>query len=191
MVEAGLAFGLDEVWVIPAQPVHRTLSGCANGTTRLHWLQTLFQDQPQVRVLDWEIRQSEATPTIATLQHFKEQFPHMIPWIMLGSDAWNGIASWQAYPAHARLCNVLVFDRVGIDPAKRYRDQHWQFIDIPKLELNSAGHCCHLQVELPNISATELRHNAEQGLSLVGKAPELIRSDIEAAYRGASTAQVE
>jgi len=181
LVQAGLAMGLDEVWVIPALPVHRELSGHADGKTRLHWLQKVFADQLRVKVIDWEISQQKPTPAVDTLRRFACEYPGLTPWLMLGADAWAGLDSWREYPAHQGLCNVLIFARQGLQTKAVAAHPGWQPLDCWS-ECSAAGHCCFVQVELPDISATAVRADAENGLSLAGRVPAVLCCDIEKNY---------
>ncbi|MDQ6999279.1 MAG: nicotinate (nicotinamide) nucleotide adenylyltransferase [Mariprofundus sp.] len=183
LVQAGLDMGLDEVWVIPALPVHRELSGMADGKTRFEWLQQIFSAQPEVRVLDWEIVQKAPTPAVTTLRRFQQQFPETVPWLMLGADAWAGLESWQQYPAHRGLCNVAVFARSGIAADIVASHQGWQRLesrDWPGAD--GSGYWCYIPVDLPDISATEIRYRIEHGRSLADLVPPAICDDVEKKY---------
>ncbi|MDQ6996496.1 MAG: adenylyltransferase/cytidyltransferase family protein, partial [Mariprofundus sp.] len=70
LVQAGLAMGMDEIWVIPALPVHRQLSGFADAYTRFDWLRQMFAGEPHVQVVDWEISRQRPTAAIETLRQF-------------------------------------------------------------------------------------------------------------------------
>ncbi len=188
LVHAGLAMGLDEVWVIPAFPVHRVLSGKADAGTRLLWLQQLFESEPRVRVLDWEVSQSKPTPAVHTLRKFKATYPGIVPWLMLGQDAWQGLESWFEYPSHQKLCNVAVFARQSdeFDETSNRSTSHtgWQTVAMDRwTECVTPGHYCDVAVLLPDVSATLIRKNAAMGLSLTELVPKVLQSDIARQYR--------
>ncbi len=181
LVQAGLDAGLEKIYVIPALPVHRTLSGHADGRTRLEWLVRIFADQPQVQVVDWEVRQNQPTPAIATLRYFRHLHPHTAPWLMLGADAWAGLPGWREYPAHRSLCNVAVFARCGA--MKACGHEGWrQLAAIDKPVCSAAGHWMYIEADLPDISATELRRHAQSGRSLDAWTPAAVCREIEQAY---------
>ncbi|ATX83048.1 nicotinate-nucleotide adenylyltransferase [Mariprofundus ferrinatatus] len=185
LVEAGLnVMGLDEVWVIPAEPVHRELSGFADGAKRLGWLQEIYKSRPEVQVFDWEVRLGRPVAAVETLRDFQQRYPGTVPWLMLGADAWAGLESWREYPAHLELCNIAVFARTGLDVEALPDHAGWQQVDVRQWqERNAPGHWCYLPVALPDISATMLRSDARQGISLLGRVPEQVRSRIEMSYR--------
>jgi len=183
LVQAGLDVGLDKIYVIPALPVHRALSGCADGQTRFDWLRQMFAEEPRVQVVDWEISRQQPTPAIETLRQFHHMYPDTTPWLMMGADAWSGLPSWREYPAHRKLCNVAVFARRGM--ASETADCHpgWRHLDVKHgLGCNGPGHQAYVQVALPDISATALRRDAMQGVGLTGRVPDIICRQIEQAY---------
>jgi len=183
LVRAGLQMGLDEVWVLPAMPVHRELSGMADGRMRLEWLQQIFVKMPEVRVLDWEVVQHRPVPAVATLRRFRQQFPEAVAWLMLGADAWAGLESWQEYPAHTDLCNVAVFARRGVTPDMCIVPQGWQRLPLQEWrDYGGTGRWCYIPADLPDISATEIRRRIEQGQALTNLVPQVICDEVEQNY---------
>ncbi len=183
LVQAGLDAGLEKIYVIPALPVHRALSGHADARTRFDWLTQMFSGQPRVQVVDWEIRQKQPTPAIATLRRFMHIHPDTVPWLMMGADAWAGLPTWREYPAHLRLCNVAVFARCGSAAATVCGHDNWRQLDQSTgLGCSSPGHWMYIQADLPDISATGLRRDAQSGSSLADLTPAVICRKIEQAY---------
>ncbi len=186
LVEAGLrVMGLDEVFVIPALPVHRTLSGCADGATRLRWLEMIFDANSRVSVLDWEVRRRRPTATVDTLREFADKYPSRTPWLMLGADAWAGMAGWRQYPAHAGLCNAAVFSRRGMDRASAPELADWEQVDLRQWrQCRGGGHMLYVDVELPDISATTLRTGLMKSGALGDSIPTMIAKEVQQAYAG-------
>ena len=158
LVEA--AFGhlaLDEVWVIPVGlPVHRQLSGKATPKQRLSWLASIFADEPRVRIVDWEVDQNTPTPAIATLRRFRAENPDIVPLWLMGMDSFLDMCGWVEYPKHQDLCNVVVFARKGqTNTTKTMGWQHAKAIS----DAQGAGHVLFIQADLPDVSATKIRHN--------------------------------
>jgi len=172
--------GFDEVWVIPANPVHRHLSGYASAAQRLLWIRQLFGEQKHIRILDRELNNEQPTAAIDTLSQLNNEHPQHEFWLMLGADAWRDFDTWRAYPAHRSLCNVAVFARAGITDLASH-DGWTQTDEITRA--GDAGYWCYLPVALPDISATELRRDAEQGIPLQGRVPTCILPAVTAAYQ--------
>ena len=183
LVKAGLEqLGLDQVWVIPALPVHRRLSGAADGEMRYGWLQRLFADEARVRVWDAEIRRGRPTPMIETLRQFADE-QGVVPWLMLGADAWAGLPDWVGYPAHQGLCNVAVFARRVPNMESPPALPGWQQLDMQDcLQQRQPGHMVYVPVSLPDISATELRRDLATAGRLADCIPALIRREVQTAY---------
>ncbi|MDQ7004990.1 MAG: nicotinate (nicotinamide) nucleotide adenylyltransferase [Ghiorsea sp.] len=148
---------IDEVWVIPVGlPVHRQLSGKASNQDRLYWLTAMFADTLDVRIMDWEINQNTPTPAIATLRRFKAENPSITPLWLMGMDSFLGMPHWVEFPQHQDVCNVAVFTRKGSPiHAQTYG---WRLVEANQ-QPQQAGHMCWLDVDLPHISASQIREN--------------------------------
>jgi nicotinate-nucleotide adenylyltransferase len=186
LVNAGLdVLGLDEVWVIPALTAHRELSGRADAATRLRWLEIIFEADSRIKVLDWEIRRERPTATVETLREFAGKHAVTVPWLMLGADAWAGLAGWREYPAHRSLCNVAVFARQGMDKDSVPELPGWKQVDMQDWRrCEGGGHVLYIPVELPDVSATALRRDIMKTEELAGSIPPAIYSEVQKAYAG-------
>ena len=176
---------LDEVWVIPAgTPVHRTLSGRADARLRLKWVQDIFSDVAAVRVVDWEVKQSEPLPSITTLRRFNAENQGLIPLWLTGADAFEGMCNWVDYPEHLKLCSVAVFDRSSCAASVERLD--WKSAEVESWiqgEVNGPGFVICVDAGLPDISATEIRQRTLKGKSLNGLVNSRISEDVESRYR--------
>jgi len=181
LARAGLAvMHLDQVWVVPAVPVHRLLSGCADADMRMRWMQAMFEGDEQIRVLDWEIRRARPTASIETLREFRLHMPDTIPWLILGADAWAGLPAWREYPAHLGLCNIAVFARRGVELVSL---PDWQPIDVDQIRAyTTPGHVAFVEADLPEVSASGIREACSQGLHLNGMIPDAIEAEVRQQY---------
>jgi len=186
LVETGLdVMGLDEIWVIPALPVHRELSGCADAVTRLRWLQMIFGDDSRIKVVDWEIRRERPTAMVETLREFADSHGPVVPWLMLGADAWAGLTGWREYPAYQGLCNVAVFARHGMDRESVPALPGWKQVDMQGWRrCEGGGHMLYIPAKLPDVSATALRRGLTQAREQTDSIPLVIYSEVQKAYAG-------
>ncbi len=182
LVQAALAEAVvEEVWVVPVGiPVHRELSGHIDAATRLAWVKKTFANEPRVKVLDWEVVRNEPTPTIHTLRRIRSEHPEVMPVLLLGADAFAGMASWVEWPAHTALCRVVAFARRGhaLEVPLGWREvsrDEWARSDEPGVVLR-------IEAELPEVSATEIRQRAEASQSLAGLVPESVCDMVESTY---------
>jgi len=187
LVFAALAkLNLDAVFVIPVGvAVHRSLSEQVTAVQRFDWMQRIFSGDDRVEVLDWEVASSTPTPSIATLRRFACEYPQARPVLLLGADAFAKMDAWIEYPEHARLCDVVVFERVGSAPVsvpdvfKPVALDDWRDLAAKPAE---TGYCVRVNTALPDISATDIRQRAQAGAGLAGLVPECVRLEIEQGY---------
>ncbi|MDX8412063.1 MAG: nicotinate (nicotinamide) nucleotide adenylyltransferase [Mariprofundaceae bacterium] len=184
LVKAALALlGLGKLWVVPVEtPAHRQLSGKADAKQRAAWLACLFSGMPAVEILDWEIGVQAPTPTLPTLMRLRREFPHLMPVLLLGEDAFAGMAGWVGYPEHCRHADVAVFRRAGF-AAKQPGPKEWRDVE-PQTWRGSqgSGRVIRLEAALPDVAATRIRKMAAAGESVRGMVPEVIRRSVQECY---------
>ncbi|MDX8396077.1 MAG: nicotinate (nicotinamide) nucleotide adenylyltransferase [Mariprofundaceae bacterium] len=177
LVKAALAqLPVQEIWVIPVgSPVHKELSGCADGMTRVDWLRRMFDKEANVHVLDWEVHQHTPTPAISTLRWIAKKHADVMPVWLMGTDSFAGLSSWVEYPAHRYLCSMAVFTRAG------YSNEN-----VPKPwcvgDVGPVGNIQFVDVDISDVSATKVRERMFNEESLKGLVCESIREEIEALY---------
>ena len=172
---------LNRLLVIPAlMPVHRALSGCVDGATKMAWLQAIWADEPRIAVKGWEV--ARPTPTIDTLRHFASRYRGVVPLLLLGSDAAAGIDKWIGYPKHRRLCNLAVCHRQGVDAVL---PDGWKPLSEEAWMRTPNRHCgCVLPVDcsLPEVSASMVRQTVLRGGDIRGMVHDSILEDIRSRY---------
>ena len=186
LVEAALnKLGMGEIWVVPVGvAVHRELTSHISAKQRLAWVKTMFEDLPQVRVLDWEVCSDYPTPAIETMREVVSRVVEVPCWLM-GMDAWQGLPGWVAYPEHREYCNVAVFSRQGEEMVQHHG---WSEVkDAAQLQGAQGGHVYHVEVELPAISATQIRQNISEGKDVSMLLDSRIAGEIQAAYENKSS----
>ncbi len=186
LVRAALdQLNLDEVWVIPAGvPVHRSLSGHASAELRMAWVKAIFADCPNIRVKGWEASRSEPVAAIHTIRQFRDVYPDTVPVWLCGADSFATMAQWVDYPQHQRWCNIAVFSRAGepaVEESLSWRPlSRKQWLDDQGV---GPGHLIRVDVNLPDLSATEVRNMALQGRSLQGLVNSRICREVESRYK--------
>jgi len=179
LVQAALdVLPLDEVWVVPVGvPVHRALTAHISAQQRLAWTELMFGDFSNVRVMDWEVQRHEEVPAIETMRGVANRMD-AVPYWLMGMDAWKGLPSWVGYPEHRGLCNMVVFSRQG-----EVKVQHRDWLEVRALSDTTAGHVCHVEVELPDVSATKIRQDILTGKDVSTVLDASIADDIQSAYK--------
>jgi len=178
LVQAALhELELDEVWVMPVgQAVHRKLTAHISAKQRLAWVEQMFADMQGVRVLDWEVKQSNPTPSIAVMRWLQKQVDGVPVWLM-GMDAWQGLPSWLDYPEHQQWCNIAVFPREG-----EVAEKHAGWMQVKHVSMLQAGQVYWAHSLLPNISATQIRQDILTGKDVSTVLDAGIAKEIQTAY---------
>ena len=174
-----------QLWVIPAGlPVHRELTSYVDAATRLKWVESMFAEEPKIRVLDWEVEHGSPVAAVDTLRRFRDERPGIVPVWVCGADSFASMPTWVEYPAHQSLCNVALFSRVGEPEPKLHAG--WSLMD-EKQWMDGVdpgpGHVIAMDVVLPDISATSVREAAREMKSLNGLVNSRICDDIGREYR--------
>jgi len=173
---------LDEVWVLPVGiAVHRSLTSYISAEQRLAWVQAMFADMPQVRVLDWEVKQGKPVAAIETMRWVNEQLDSVPIWLM-GMDAWLGLPAWLAYPEHMKYCNVAVFSRHA-----EHLVVHDGWNQVNCISDFKTAQLCWLQALLPDVSATQIRKDILTGHDVSTVLDARVVKEIQTAYQSLSS----
>lgn len=161
--------GLRSVRLIPAAtPPHRDVPG-ASAKQRLAMLELATSRQPGFQVDDRELGRKGPSYTVDTLQSFRSELGDVPLCLILGMDAFVGLAGWHAWERLSELAHLVVTHRPGAalpseGPiaallAERGREQAQELTRQP------AG-CIHVTaITQLDISATDIRHRVAAGLS--------------------------
>ncbi len=121
---------------------------------RLAMLSAAVGERPQLVVDDREIRRHGPSYTIDTLRELHTDFPQHTLCLLLGTDAFNGFASWRNPEGILDLANIAVLQRPGHPDtfAPAVRDilehhhcdalapgRHGQIVDCPVTQLDIAS----------------------------------------------------
>lgn len=117
---AHAALGLDHVLLIPAgNPRHRA-SPVADPEQRLAMVRLAAAGQPWLRIDEEEVRSAAPSYTVPTLQRLRQEYGAKRALVLLlGSDAFYGLASWHRWQELFELAHIAVATRPGsaLDPA--------------------------------------------------------------------------
>ena len=112
--EMAAALDLSRVLFVPAgQPPHRAPPRIAS-THRLEMVRRAIAGNPQFEVDAREVARSAPSYTVDTLTALRgERGPEQPLWLMLGADAFLGLASWHRWSQLFDLANIVVVTRPG------------------------------------------------------------------------------
>ena len=107
------ALSFDEVRLIPSYiPPHREAPG-ASPEQRLAMLKLALSDVPEFFIDQRELERGGASYMVDTLQSLRDELGETSISLILGQDAFNGLASWHRWQHLIELAHIVVMHRPG------------------------------------------------------------------------------
>jgi nicotinate-nucleotide adenylyltransferase len=154
---------LQQVWlVVSPQNPHKTQSSLLNEYDRLHLAQLAIEDDAQIKVSDIEFKLPKPSYTIDTLTYLQEKYPQHRFYVIMGSDSFQNLPKWKNFEALVKNYQFIVYRRPGFDITEKY-GADVTYLEAPMLEL----------------SATLIRNNCKDGITIRYLVPEDVRLEIE------------
>ena len=154
---------LQQVWlVVSPQNPHKTQSGLLNEYDRLHLAQLAIEDDDQIKVSDIEFKLPKPSYTIDTLTYLEEKYPQHQFYVIMGSDSFQNLPKWKNFEALVKNYQFIVYRRPGFEITEKY-GADVTYLEAPMLEL----------------SATLIRNNCKDGITIRYLVPEDVRLEIE------------
>ena len=154
---------LQQVWlVVSPQNPHKTQSSLLNEYDRLHLAQLAIEDDAQIKVSDIEFKLPKPSYTIDTLTYLEEKYPQHQFYVIMGSDSFQNLPKWKNFEALVKNYQFIVYRRPGFEITEKYGAEV-TYLEAPMLEL----------------SATLIRNNCKDGITIRYLVPEDVRLEIE------------
>jgi len=154
---------LQQIWlVVSPQNPHKTQISLLNEYDRLHLAQLAIEDDAQIKVSDIEFKLPKPSYTIDTLTYLQEKYPQHQFHVIMGSDSFQNLPKWKNFEALVKNYQFIVYRRPGFDINEDY-GADMQYLEAPMLEL----------------SATLIRNNCKDGITIRYLVPEQVRLEIE------------
>ena len=154
---------LQQIWlVVSPQNPHKTQTSLLNEYDRLHLAQLAIEDDAQIKVSDIEFKLPKPSYTIDTLTYLQEKYPQHQFYVIMGSDSFQNLPKWKNFEALVKNYQFIVYRRPGFDITEDY-GADMQYLEAPMLEL----------------SATLIRNNCKDGITIRYLVPEQVRLEIE------------
>ncbi|MFO7753972.1 MAG: nicotinate-nucleotide adenylyltransferase [Desulfobacteraceae bacterium] len=168
-------FGLDRVYLIPCSvPPHKPAAGLAPAADRLEMINRSIRDIKGFYSSGMELERGGPSYTIDTVLEFKKEYADTTrPHLIIGSDAFFDITTWDRYqkifdeidvivmtrPGYRdTLAEITSFVRQGISPGYCFRDEENAFVhNGEKKKIHIA------EVPLIDISSTMIRELVRKG----------------------------
>lgn len=164
------------------QPPHRTKPQ-ASANDRLIMVRLAFASEPRCFIDDAEIRQTGPSWTIRTLERLWQLEPDVSHVLILGADALLGLPKWHRWQELLEFAHVAVANRPGSDlkltqmpePLRDLWTKHTTD-DLAMLREQRAGYLVSFNIAPCEVSATRIRQNLAQGLSVTGQIPTAVEN---------------
>ena len=154
---------LQQVWlVVSPQNPHKTQSSLLNEYDRLHLAQLAIEDDAQIKVSDIEFKLPKPSYTIDTLTYLEEKYPQHNFFVIMGSDSFQNLPKWKNCEALVKNYQFIVYRRPSFDITEKF-GADVTYLEAPMLEL----------------SATLIRNNCKDGITIRYLVPEDVRLEIE------------
>jgi nicotinate-nucleotide adenylyltransferase len=112
-LEVEQILGLARVHFVPsANPPHRG-APMTSGKLRLKLVKAAIRGEPSFVADDREIERTGPSYTVDTLASFREEFPRRSLCLLLGMDAFLGLATWHRWRELLTLAHLVVAHRPG------------------------------------------------------------------------------
>lgn len=150
---------LHQVWLVvspqnPLKPAH----SLANDYDRLHMVQLAIMDNPRLRASNIEFSLPKPSYTIDTLTYLKEKHPEHEFVLIMGGDNLATLNKWKNFEKILEHYRIYLYKRPSIDLGPLASHPHVKIFEVP----------------LINISATYIRENIHNGLSVQYLIPDAV-----------------
>lgn len=188
--EAADVLGLDRVrWIPAGQPAHNK-SPRVGAAERLEMVRLAIDGNPRFELDAAEVEAAQTSYTVPTLERLRQSDvcgPHRPLVLLVGADAFNGLATWHRWERLIELAHIAVAHRPGypVDTAslppvlaRLYRDR---FCANPLLLADTtAGRIATFAMTQLDISATRIRTLLSKAHSIRYLLPEVLVDHIQA-----------
>ncbi len=183
LLEVKQALGLDEVRLIPCfMPPHRAVPG-ATPKQRLEMLQLAIEEVPGFVIDQRELQRGGPSYMVDTLQSLRDELGKTPICLIMGLDAFLGIASWHQWPRLYELSHIVVAQRPGSklpeQGAVANLVENARVEDVSLLRQHAAGRVYFQSVTQLDISATAIREQIACGQDVRFLMPDTVRRYIE------------
>ena len=154
---------LKQVWLVvsPQNPL-KPQGSLLNEYDRLHLAKLAIEDDMQLKVSDIEFSLPRPSYTIDTLTYLQEKYPQHEFSVIMGGDSFQNLPKWKNFETLVKNYQFIVYRREGFEISNDY-GARVLFLEAPLLQL----------------SATLIRNNRKDGITIRYLVPDKVREEIE------------
>ncbi len=154
---------LDEIWfVISPQNPFKKANSLLNEQHRLNLVQIAIDGSDRLKASNIEFKLPKPSYTVQTLTYLKEKYPKHEFTIIIGSDGFSNIASWQNAQVILNNYPIFIYKRPGFEISETHG------ADITLME-----------APLLEISSTHIRKLIKDNKSIRFLVPDSVKDEIE------------
>jgi len=157
-------FGLDALYVIPTGQAWHKARALSAPEHRLAMTRLAFEDMPQVRVDDRELRRAGPSFTIDTLQALQAENPRAQLYLLLGADQFAAFRQWHRWQEILAIAIICIADRAQSTLAQTQFDAY----------SGDNNRFFTLKLPLMPVSATRIRQLIASGVATVDEIARLV-----------------
>lgn len=177
------ALPFDELRLLPCgQPAHRA-EPRASAEDRIAMLRLAIQGMPSLMIDEREVRRAGPSYMVDTLTSLREEQPDASLVLIIGWDAFLGLATWDRWQQLIELAHLLVVRRPGSDevPGDKVATMllHHQVDDVASLKSHPAGAILLQPLDALDVSSTAVRAALTQRQDVSGKLPAAVQAYIK------------
>ena len=152
------------LWLLPAQ--HNQKQPILSNEARLSLLNQALQSEPTLEIDDRELKRDSPAFSVDTLEELHAEHSDKSLIFIMGFDAFMAIDTWKSWQKLTRFAHLVVVARKGYPFHQRdalsAKIRQWQAPlvcdDLQLLKQKRCGSIIYLDLALPAISSTQIRH---------------------------------
>ena len=154
---------LKQVWLVvsPQNPL-KPQGSLLNEYDRLHLAKLAIEEDVQLRVSDIEFSLPRPSYTIDTLTYLQEKYPQHEFSVIMGGDSFQNLPKWKNFETLIKNYSFIVYRRPGFEITETY-----------------GAKVIYLEAPLLQLSATLIRNNRKDGITIRYLVPDKVREEIE------------
>ena len=132
---------LDEIlWIPVAIPPHKPANRLTPSTLRMEMVRAAIDGRAHQSASDIELQRDGPSYTVDTLRALRSERREATPVLIVGSDQFAELATWHEAEEVARLADVCVLPRGGVEPAavRPGLSVVWCAADVAPIDVSSS-----------------------------------------------------
>ena len=151
------------IFMTGGNPPHKT--GATPSDVRFDLTRLAISDNPYFAADDYEIKKTEKSYTVHTLEYLKDKYPEDELFFIIGEDSLKDLPMWYKPEEIMKMCTLLVFPRIS----------HSTLADtINEMRTKYGDNIMPIKAPIMEISSTEIRGRIGKGKTVKYMLPDKV-----------------